>query len=65
MATFRDVQLNAIDKKILTKQAEDLYKATNCELDQQAGMMYLRKRGNKGGENFLSPPSLGRYVPVA
>lgn len=32
MATFQAVQLNAIEKKLLVKQAEDLYKLTNCEL---------------------------------
>ena len=31
MATFPDVHLNAIEKKILIKQAEDIYKCTNCE----------------------------------
>lgn len=32
MATFREVQLNAIEKKLLTKHAEDLYRSTNCKL---------------------------------
>lgn len=31
MAGFRDIQLNAIEKKMLMKQAEDLYRSTNCK----------------------------------
>ncbi len=31
MAVFLDIQLNAIEKKVLMKQAEDLYRSTNCE----------------------------------
>lgn len=31
MAAFKDIQLNAIEKKTLMKQADDLYRSTNCE----------------------------------
>lgn len=31
MAAFKDIQLNAIEKKTLVKQADELYRSTNCE----------------------------------
>jgi hypothetical protein len=31
MAIFQDLQLNAIEKKLLAKQADDLFRASNCK----------------------------------